>query len=665
MVEFKNVANSLLQGPRDETTAPSPTLLAELESLGREQDAEIFYGDLLRLGRRFQNRDQLDWALKLYAAVAAQTEFPELSEKAGEAIAALEGRGAIGARAEILISRFVKDASDPAMILPMLAGTTVAGLVRAAGLGALAAGPAAWYSRGLGARLSAGSLAFAAEVPTFVATGRVLRGLEVQNPWSRDLQSAALSLGAIKLFGLAGKQGLAQLHGVNEWGALTRGAAFARYSHPLVHQSALFGGLLTAHWAETRLGLRPQVDDATAVTDTLASMISLGAGMRLGTGLLGRGYARQMRELEWRSRTLPRALDLSLLQTLKVPAKALGGAAGLGILLRSPAAWAGTEGLRMSMAGLDPFMLLEILLLAGGPLAWGLIEFMDARKLKNGPDYGPELKREAQVLKNLTAKAPTLPPAALKNGAEYASHCLAKGRFWGKEIDKIQTSLAAIEFLEAAIPRIEPPSARVRFLKDLVHVVQSGKKGAEPRALQAFRQVLPSIPPADRRGLIQQIAPYLNSAFSENTLSGYFMIVEAAAPLDSARRIAEARSLLFNLSRNKRVIDQIALQLRTKQRQLQEFAAGAGKPAEPRFDLRTAIAHASLLRILLGEAPLPAPPQNAKPEALAKYFQQPALREYLEAGPDYFDQFSEARLRQRVIQRLVPQSYRSPNLSED
>ncbi|HEX5033539.1 MAG TPA: hypothetical protein VFW62_03585, partial [bacterium] len=371
--------------------------------------------------------------------------------------------------------------------------------------------------------------------------------------WSRDLQSAALSLGAIRLFGLAGKQGLAQLHGVNEWGAITRGAALARYSHPLAHQSALFGGLLTAHWAETRLGLRPPVNDATAVTDTLASMISLGAGMRLGTGLLGRGYAQGMRELEWRSRNLPRAVELSSLSNFRIPAKALGTVAGLGILLGSRQAWAGIEGIRM--AGFDGSILLELLLLGGGSLAWAFLKLLGKGGSLEPSDSNSELKQEAKILVALTAKIPTLPPNALKNGAEYASNALAKGKFWGTEIEKIQTSLAAIEFLETATPRIEPPAVRVRFLKDLVDTVQTGKKEVAPRALLAFHQILPSIPKAERRALIQQIKPYLSSAFSENTLSGYFMILNTAETLDPPRRIIEAQNLLTSLSMNKNVID--------------------------------------------------------------------------------------------------------------
>ncbi|HEX5033061.1 MAG TPA: hypothetical protein VFW62_01155, partial [bacterium] len=89
------------------------------------------------------------------------------------------------------------------------------------------------------------------------------------------------------------------------------------------------------------------------------------------------------------------------------------------------------------------------------------------------------------------------------------------------------------------------------------------------------------------------------------------------------------------------------------------------KPAGPRFQLEAAIHHANLVRGMLGESLLPLPPRNADAEALAGYFQEPTLREYLEARPYYFDQFSEAQLRQRVILQLVPLGYRHRHWSDD
>ncbi|HEX5034167.1 MAG TPA: hypothetical protein VFW62_06785, partial [bacterium] len=360
-------------------------LWAELQSLTKERDAELFYSGILHLGGRLQGGDKPEWAQRLYALVAGQNDFPELAQRAKTSIAALEGRGEIGARAEVLVSRVSKDFRDPAMIAPMMIGTSVGSLARGVGLSRLAATPAAWYSRGLGASATAGGLSFAAEVPAFVLSGRALRAMSSapQATWGQDFSTGALSLGAIKVFGAAGKQGLAQLHGVNEFGVMTRGLGLARYSHPLVNQAALFGGLMSAHSVETKLGLRPQVDDATAVTDTLASMISLGAGARLGRGLLGESYARRMHELEWRTRSVPKAMPLPTLafELPRLNAASAAAVTGLGVLLRSPLAHA-SDG-RWNSTNLTASILCG--LAVGGTVAYGIYRGYRANVAPTGP----------------------------------------------------------------------------------------------------------------------------------------------------------------------------------------------------------------------------------------------------------------------------------------
>jgi hypothetical protein len=704
LTTLNSIASPLLRQAQTEEIPLNPALVRELASLSRETDAEIFYGDLLRLSRRFQERDRHDWALKLYARVAEQSEFPELARRARASIAALEGRGATGARAEVLLSRFVKDASDPAMILPMLAGTTVAGLVRGAGFGALARRSASWYSRGWGARFTAGSTAFAAEVPTFVIAGRALRGSEPQNTWGHDFQSAVLSLGAIKLFSLAGKQGLAQLHGVNKWGAITRGAAFAGYSHPLIHQASLFGGLMIAHRAETYWGLRPEVEEATAVTDTLSSMLSLGAGMRLGTGLLGPSYAQAIRKLERPSRPHPKIPSLPNIE-LSLERQ------------RRPATQSMIPANAMAM---DPFDLLDLILLAPG-----------GRSSSSNDHPGPIPRKgtggQLQAFSSLKEEVPSLSPAELENARLKAEDFFKKTSFEGlsgNRRDEINTGLAAIRFLETAAPHAEP-ERRAPYVARFTQLALRGPKELAPAALVSFKRSLPLIGPSDRAA----IANLLRSDFGKSKLdwpaTPYFLFAEVASELPPAQKRSELQEALRSLDANKVAIDTHSLALLENQRLLRDFAtfaegihrddardtqnrlqlleansggifqwfrnrkidglrrtladlpempfpallqkfkAESENPLARRFNLESSVLEVQRVRELLGQEQ-PEPATVSADFSLRKYFQQEALRQYLGAEPSYFENFNEQGLRDRMINRLrVESGYRELFIDPD
>ncbi|HEX5034207.1 MAG TPA: hypothetical protein VFW62_06990, partial [bacterium] len=126
--------------------------------------------------------------------------------------------------------------------------------------------------------------------------------------FATELIPSALTLGTLKMVGFAGRT----------------------LAPSLPSELPTFAGLLLAHGLESRLGLRPELSGANLVLDALASTISLGAGARLGRGLLGRDFARFQAELELRSKPRPPALGSEISVWNPAFAPALASAVGEG-----------------------------------------------------------------------------------------------------------------------------------------------------------------------------------------------------------------------------------------------------------------------------------------------------------------------------------------------
>ncbi|HEX5033818.1 MAG TPA: hypothetical protein VFW62_05005, partial [bacterium] len=269
----------------------------EAAALGREKDPELYFEGLLILGGRQQQSGNIAAAAAIYQSVGA-CSFPAIAERARGRLAALSGQGAVGDYAEILVSQFGKQATDYRMIVPMIAGSTLFHLSRAATLQSLAES-SVWFSRGLAARTAANLSGFAVEVPTFSLLSRGLMDLSGEPvSWSgtamgRDIAGAALTLGALKSFAYAGNQATARLPQLD------------RFSRALIPQASAFSGMLLAHHVEAELGLRPKTDGATAVAETLAALASLGAGAHLAKGLLGPKFVAWEAGLRSRTPTPP------------------------------------------------------------------------------------------------------------------------------------------------------------------------------------------------------------------------------------------------------------------------------------------------------------------------------------------------------------------------
>ncbi|MFO1464440.1 MAG: serine/threonine-protein kinase [bacterium] len=285
---------------RQVSTLPDATKLRpELQALRKESDEALLLEALLGIALRLKREQRLELAGGLLSRLS-QAEIPVAArDRAKAELDSILGAGSFGRRAEFLFSRFFQDATDPKLLVPMMAGTLVGELVSTAALGRLAGTATtgtSWLGRGLGARFAAGGAGYLGEVTAFAALNRALAPLP-NSSFSEDLARSALTLGALRVFG-----GFAR--GLGESLALPSSATGLRTA---LQQSGAFLGLVAAHKLEERLGLRPAVAGSTFLLDTFASLVSLGMGAHLGRKVLGARFASFQAELGFRTRGLETA----------------------------------------------------------------------------------------------------------------------------------------------------------------------------------------------------------------------------------------------------------------------------------------------------------------------------------------------------------------------
>ncbi|HKY63988.1 MAG TPA: HAMP domain-containing sensor histidine kinase [bacterium] len=255
------------------------------EALAHEADAALFEDGLLSLAGRMERTGR--------EAVAARAYVEIRGEKAALAqrrLAALNGGGEIGDRAEVLVRQFGAQLFDPSTLF----GLTVAGgafrATRLAVGARLAAQPARLLTRGAPARGLAGLAGFSAEALSFPLSARFAAtalgpGQGSLPPLSEDLQRSFLSLGALRLGGRA-----AQALAPNRRGPAELG---------------MFLGLFSAHRMEERWGWRPPGPASLALVDSLALFAQFQAAGRIAGGIMGPNWARWNRALDARTTTLP------------------------------------------------------------------------------------------------------------------------------------------------------------------------------------------------------------------------------------------------------------------------------------------------------------------------------------------------------------------------
>lgn len=322
---------SLSPGERDEILSHvGAARFAELSAIAAEQDPELFFEQLLNFWLRLDGEAQ---AASQVAGLSVLAEAPDegsrparIREMAQRERDTRMGRGPAGPRAEFLLRHFAGGATDPATIFPMLGASILGRTLKAGLLSRLLGGSeAAWYSRGIGARMTAGLTAFQAETFVFALGHRALHSgpqSSLASEWARS----ALGLGALQLGAAVGGKAIGFLGGPGTIMCLGRGALTPTF---------IFLGLNLAAQAEAKLGLRPSAEPATLAVDSLAAMLSLGAGMGLGRRFLGPRFAAFERELDWRSSLSRQAAPA---QTW-APALAPVGGARSQTAPRAPALW--------------------------------------------------------------------------------------------------------------------------------------------------------------------------------------------------------------------------------------------------------------------------------------------------------------------------------------
>lgn len=287
--------NTLFPG----TDRLNATLTSERESLTRELDPELRAEGLLSLAGREQSRDRSDAAIQIYAQILESPELPAgARQRAQERLDALQGRGAAGARFEVLLQRFTHEATDPTALFAMGAAGAAFKLTRALTLGRLALSPTAnLLTRGFGARALAGLAGFGVEAAAFPAAGRMASlALGRKLDWSastlgHELAASALTLGALRsggaFFGQVGRLG-----GAGE------------FQRQALAQTGMLGGILLGRRLEEIVGLRQAQPGATALTDALVTLLQFNVAGRLSRGAFGEGFARWEAGLEYQTQAL-------------------------------------------------------------------------------------------------------------------------------------------------------------------------------------------------------------------------------------------------------------------------------------------------------------------------------------------------------------------------
>ncbi len=285
--------------------------LAELRSLRRERDPELFFEALLGLGRRLEARGRLEAAGEIYATVVQEADavgaVPPLTGdkrerplriRAQESLDAILGRGAFGPRAEFLLRDLARQSSDPAMLFAMGTAGAVFRMMRLMTLSRLVARQhPGFLTQLLGAGRLASLTAFALEAPAFTLAARLgNEALGRSQDWGgralgRDVASSYLVLGGMKLAGWG--SGAAYRGIANPVGAL-RACPPLRGERPLqllFQQGGMLTGILLGHSLEEHFGLRPHRDGATTLTDSLAMLLQFHVAGRLTRHAFGPSFA--------------------------------------------------------------------------------------------------------------------------------------------------------------------------------------------------------------------------------------------------------------------------------------------------------------------------------------------------------------------------------------
>jgi hypothetical protein len=278
-------------------------------ALSRERDSELRGEGLLALAGRQERQHRPELAVELYSRLLQDPEIStSVSRRAQARLGALRGEGELGARAEVLFSRFNDEVTEPTSLLAMATAGLAFRATRFIALGRLASSTPGILTRGSGARALAGLAGFGVEATVFPLAGRlgnVALGRELDwsaRALSHELISSFMTLGALRAGGLA-------------TGALANRSNLFR---PAIQQAGMFGGIVLGHELEARAGLRDRTHGSIALLDSLVTLLHFNVAGRLSRSLMGEGLRSWEHRIEQQTQSLgnsPRRLpNLSSLE---------------------------------------------------------------------------------------------------------------------------------------------------------------------------------------------------------------------------------------------------------------------------------------------------------------------------------------------------------------
>lgn len=264
-----------LRSALDSENTPSDSLPPGLEHS---------WHDLRERGRYLERHD-LAAAQAFYQdlrqSILSQTRIHSnpLLKEVENRIQLIQGEGSWQDRSAFLADRLVDEALNPVMLGGFMVGGLAAGLTRNTSQVLLARlGPHRLLRSGWGNAAASGLLAYTVEVPSFVATTRLLQsqwhpsndGIQ-QAPWGQDLLGAGIFLGALKLSGLFSRH-------------LVQGIPFNPSQVRALQMGSTFLGIYGGQRLEETLGLMPSRTEQNRLTDSIYTYIQLSLAGRLLQG---------------------------------------------------------------------------------------------------------------------------------------------------------------------------------------------------------------------------------------------------------------------------------------------------------------------------------------------------------------------------------------------
>jgi hypothetical protein len=304
--------------------------LEELVSLSHERDPQLFYESLLNLGMRLEARDRLQEATAIYEAIIAQplesigvpgyrgigektsasnspkrrnSVTPILAQRAQERLDAINGVGSSAARLEFNFRRITHEAASPTGLFAMGAAGAAFRLTKLAALSRLATTPIGF----LGRQAIAHSAAFIAESTTFTLAGKTANQIAgVKQDWSTRTLAQEWTGGAAMLLGLKAMGGLTNA-AVRRLGVGAHGRGpLQQLSQMALPQFGMFTGIMLGNKLSEFGGFREHHDNATALVDSLTTLLQFNVSGRLFNGVMGEGFRKWEQRVDLQSEALAR-----------------------------------------------------------------------------------------------------------------------------------------------------------------------------------------------------------------------------------------------------------------------------------------------------------------------------------------------------------------------